>query len=74
MAKNLKLLDNFDKSNNIYELICELSEKAHIFLGGAISSGAAGREEDVVEMVMDDKLVPSPEIPSENINGEENEE
>jgi len=61
MKRNLKTLDSFDKDSNIYELICELSEKAHLLLGGAISSGRTGIEDDVVEMVMESKLAPPPE-------------
>jgi DNA-directed RNA polymerase subunit K/omega len=35
---NLRLLDKFDKDENIYELICKLAEKAHSVIDGRATS------------------------------------
>jgi len=64
MNKNLKFLDRFDRNLNIYQLICELSERAHNLFATDISSGKTGKEDTFAEMVMDEKLDSGQKVPS----------
>ncbi len=70
---NLKFLDRFDKNSNIYQLICELSERVHNLFATSISSGSSGKEDDLVEIVIEEKLI-SPQEVDENFNFEEKKE
>ena len=70
---NLKFLDRFDKNSNIYQLISELSERVHNLFATSISSGRSGKEDDLVELVIEEKLI-SPQEGDENFTFEEKKE
>ena len=36
MKTNLKILDKFDKTKNIYELIVQCAERTHVIMSGAL--------------------------------------
>lgn len=51
MNTNLKILDKFGRENNVFQLISGLAEKAH-----TIFTTKTTKEEDLVELVMREKL------------------
>jgi DNA-directed RNA polymerase subunit K/omega len=55
MNKNIKLLDRFDKKENIYELVYQLAERVHQILNGAAVSSTT-KEKDPVQIVMEEFL------------------
>ena len=55
MNINLKLLDKFDKTVNIYELICKLAKRVHQILNGAPVSLNI-KEKDPVQIAMEELL------------------
>ena len=55
MNINLKLLDKFDKTVNIYELICKLAERVHQILNGSPVPPDI-KEKDPVQIAMEELL------------------
>lgn len=51
MNENLKILDAFDKTTNLYKLIAETSERAHSILNGALPI-VEGNQNDIPAIVM----------------------
>jgi|LSQX01.3.fsa_nt_gb hypothetical protein len=56
MNTNLKLLDRYDKEDNIYKLVNELSESAHTLFSIFVSSGKTIRDEEFSDLAMKEKL------------------
>ena len=55
MNYNLKILDLVDRSQNIYEWICERAKRAHEILSGA-STAALAHEKGIAFLVMEEFL------------------
>jgi len=55
MKSNLKVLDKFDKKENIYKLIVQYAERAHNIINGAIPD-IEKEDTSVINIVMEEHL------------------
>lgn len=54
--RNLKLLDLIDKKKNIYEVIIEISQRAHDLLKGAPPSIEVKKDDNLVLVALEEYL------------------
>ncbi|MCM8785526.1 MAG: DNA-directed RNA polymerase subunit omega [Candidatus Omnitrophica bacterium] len=54
--KNLKVLDLIDKNKNIYEMIVEVSKRAHDLIKGALPSVEVKKNENLVHIAIEEYL------------------
>jgi len=55
MNLNLEILDSVDRTQNIYEWICDRAKRAHEILGG-IPAAALANEQGIAFIVMEEFL------------------
>ncbi|MFN4227799.1 MAG: DNA-directed RNA polymerase subunit omega [Candidatus Ratteibacteria bacterium] len=54
--RNLKMLDLIDKNKNIYEVIVEVSRRAHDLIKGALPSVEVKKNENLIHIAIEEYL------------------
>ena len=54
--KNLKILDLIDKEKNIYEVIIQISKRAHDLIKGALPSIEIKKGENLINVAIEEYL------------------